>query len=158
MLGLKGYSYLWLLIIIIIGSFFLAGGQFMFEDLNELGIEITPTPASGAPGGVQNPATQWDLAVQKVCLPNKQTRVTFSVSALTYPAYLAIQIKNDAGVFVTDTVLNSEITSVAGNAPSKTFNSAYADREWQAILYEGSAIDPSKQKAQLLNQPPTACP
>ncbi len=157
MIGLKGYSYLWILIIIIIGSFFLAGGQFMFEDLNELGIKPTPTLAPGLSGGNPAPPSEWSLDVKITCLPNNQTSAAFTVTAPTYHAFLIIQIKNDLGQYATNPVFSTVINSASENAPVKTLESGYSTREWQAILYEGNAVDPSKQKAQLLNQQPTGC-
>lgn len=158
---MKGYSYLWLLIIIIIGAFFFAGGQFITEDLNKLGVQLSPTPTPPPIGAIGNatatPTPAWGLSAQITCVGSgKQTRAVFAVSAVTYPAFLIIQLRYN-GKYETDEVFNTTINSASENDPTKTFNAAYADNAWQAILYEGTSADATKQRAKL-EKVPTDCP
>lgn len=159
---MKGYSYLWLLIIIIIGAFFFAGGQFINEDLNNLGVQLSPTPTPlpiGAIGNVTATPTGgspgWSLFTVATCTgSNNQTHAVFTVTAPTYPSFLVIQYKDNEGVFQTDPFFNTTITSAAENDPTKTLNFAYAAREWQGILYDVSGT----KRAETGIKPPTNCP
>lgn len=145
MLGLKGYSYLWLLIIVIIGSFFMAGGQFMFEDLNNLGIEPSISPVKGAvpPGGANPPPTEWKVLVQNtICTSATAADASITTQALAN-GYLVFQISNGT-TFVNPQGLNG-IYTFPVTAPGNTTNysnlgPAYRTNKWKLILYEGGTL------------------
>lgn len=139
---MRGYSYLWLLAIIIIGAFFFAGGQFINEDLEKLGIPSpTPTinPAIGGnpPGG--GTSTEWSIsATSKGCSTTTPTTAIIDV-VIKSPrdGYIMAEIINNGSptyawsdavtVHPTATSLNNEFTKNAG----------FSTNQWRLSLFEG---------------------
>jgi len=152
MLGLKGYSYLWLLIIIIIGSFFLAGGQFMFEDLNKLGIETTPTLAPGqgviitsTPTPTPIATNNWALSVTNNGCSTTDPSIALMTLVIESPenGYLLAEILiNNVPQYVwseavtihpRETRLNSEFSEADG----------FSTNPWRLSLYKGGTQNPT---------------
>lgn len=114
----------------------------MFEDLNNLGIEPSISPAKGAPapGGANSSATTWKIAPVASCTgTNKQVRATLTINALTYPAKVIFQVKNAQNAYVTDpdTDLNITLASAAdNNGITRVLNTAYSTNPWRVMLQD----------------------
>lgn len=138
----------------------MAGGQFMFEDLNNLGIEAKVSPVKGAvpPGGANPPAATWQIAPVASCTgSNKQVRATLTITPLTYPAKVVFQVKNAQGAYVTDpdTDLNITLASATdNNGITRVLNIAYSTNPWRVMLQDGTGA----QQAVSSDIGPLNCP
>lgn len=141
MLGLKGYSYLWLLIIVIIGAFFMAGGQFMFEDLNNLGITPSLAPAKGGVPQTPTPTipNAWSISVTpKGCsttAPNTAI-VDLTISSPKNGYLLAEIIQNGVGQYVWSEAITQHPTETRLNNPF-TKAQGFTSNAWRLSLFEG---------------------
>lgn len=140
MLGLKGYSYLWLLIIIIIGAFFFSGGQFITEDLDNLGVipSTTPTP-TGVPFGTGGAgATPWNITVTNLTCTAGTSRITVATTAPAVSHTEFQYVSNPPSTFATSRTDPITPPSVTGDF---TLPAPYSNTEWRILLYEGGTKD-----------------
>lgn len=136
MLGLKGYSYLWLLIIIIIGAFFFAGGQFITEDLDNLGVipSATPSPTGGPFGGGGGGTTPWNIAITNPQCFSGGTHITI---ATTVNAIGHIEIQYLSTPPSTYTTTKSDEVTPPSATTDYPLGPGYSTTPWRVLLYEG---------------------
>lgn len=145
----KGYSYIWILIIVIIGAFFMGGGQFMFEDLEELGIQPTLTPAPGVyatatptPTITPTPtpiASAWSISVtNKGCSVTAPTTaiVDITINSQKDGYMLAEIIQNGVGQYAWSQAVTIHPTETRLNNPF-TKAQGFTSNAWRLSLFEG---------------------
>lgn len=142
---MKGYSYLWLLLIVIIGAFFFAGGQFITEDLNELGITPSPTPGIGLNGSPAptTSASDWNISVlNKGCSDATPTTAFIDITILNAKdGYIMAQItENGTDKYVWSEAVTIQPRETRLNNPF-TKAEGFSTNPWKLILFEGGTKD-----------------
>lgn len=142
---MKGYSYIWLLLIIIIGAFFFAGGQFITEDLNELGVAATPTPGIGLNGSPAPTASssEWNISIlNKGCSATtpSTTLIDITITNAKDGYILAQVIENGTAKYAFSEAVTIQPTETRLNNP---FSQAlgFSTNPWKLTLFEGGTKD-----------------
>lgn len=152
----KGYSYIWILLIVVAGAFFFAGGQFILEDLNQsMAPSPTPTPILILPTLPQGVATvtptpttlpsvcTWQITnMTTVCRPGGTASVNITTNT-SGPGYIMLGIRNSAGNYTP--VLTQGMSAASPNTTLPLTSADPPSESWRVILYEGGNQSPAGQ-------------